>query len=164
MPERPLLIFSVPVPASRSNLGGGAAAPRLPGHSRQVDRLTPRFEALRESFASDSQLARRSIEGTDPDRVIVLETVGAVEEFAKAVRRIDGMEWLGEFDDEELPADADFADPADPAAPLSGRVYLILSNQQAIEQLLSLWARYRADPNAGALQRQVGKCQSGAYR
>lgn len=147
MPQQPLLIFPAPASASRSNLHGGAAVPRLPGHARQTARLAPRFDALRQGFASDDQAARLSADGTDPDRVVVLETVGSVENFARAVRRIEGMEWLGEFDDEELPADEDFADPNNPTTHLSGRVYLILTNQEAIEQLLSLWSRYQADPN-----------------
>jgi hypothetical protein len=80
--------------------------------------------------------------------VVVLETVGSVEDFSRAVARIPGMGFLGEYDVEDLPADEAFADPADPTALLSGRVYLVVSNLQAISQLLSLWAHYQADPNA----------------
>lgn len=156
MPQRPLLIFPPPSSVSRSSLHGGGAAATLPGHSRQVSRLGPRFETLRQSFDSTSPSAQLSPDGADPDRVVVLETVGTVEEFSRAVQRIPGMSFLGEHDVEDLPADEDFADPSEPAAPLSGRLYLVLSNQQAIHQLLSLWARYQADPDAD-LGRGLGR-------
>lgn len=148
MPQRPLLIFPAPAPASRSTLGGGGGSGNLPSHGRQVSRLEPRFELLQQSFQAGSPLAQLSPDGADPDRVVVFETVGSDMEFSRAVQRIPGMAFLGEYDADDLPPDEDFADPDDPTSPLSGRVYLIVSNQQAITQLLSLWNRYQADPNA----------------
>ncbi|MCB2572929.1 hypothetical protein KQ718_17215, partial [Listeria monocytogenes] len=71
------------------------------------------------------------------------ETVGAVEDFAKAVKRIEGLEWLGEIEVDELPPDEDFHDLEHPEKPLKGRLYLVLTNQQALTELLSLWRRYR---------------------
>jgi hypothetical protein len=81
--------------------------------------------------------------------VIVLETVGAVADFLSAVRRIPDMEWLGEIDEEDIPADDDFfaldaSGHAKPDTLLRGRLYLVFSNQRAMAELLSLWNRWKS--------------------
>ena len=38
----------------------------------------------------------------------LLETVGTVDDFIRAVERVPGMEWLAEVEDEEIPPDDDF--------------------------------------------------------
>ncbi len=147
MAQHPLIIFPAPAEATRSDLTQDRRRPEVPPHARHIARLAPRFEALQLSFAEPGQQAQESLGGADPDRVIVLETVGSVQDFAGAVRRIEGMGWLGEFM-EDHPADEDFVAPPGSGPRISGRVYLILSNQQALRQLLSLWNRYQANPGA----------------
>lgn len=86
------------------------------------------------------------IEGAEPERVIVLETVGSVRDFINAVRKIRGMEWLAEVD-EEMAADQDFYLPAHRSDPVSGRLYLVMTNQAALAELLRLWNAYQTNPN-----------------
>jgi hypothetical protein len=50
-------------------------------------------------------------------------------------------------DADEIPADEDFQDPKHPERPLSGRLFLVLTNQDALRQLLSLWNAYRKEPD-----------------
>ncbi|MGE0823084.1 MAG: S8 family peptidase [Candidatus Binatia bacterium] len=87
--------------------------------------------------------------GTAPEQVIVFETVGAVENFLTAIRHTVGMSWLADWAEEEIPPDEDFylEDMKKRDENLSGRLYLVMSNQKAIEQMLSLWEQYKADPN-----------------
>jgi hypothetical protein len=80
--------------------------------------------------------------------VLVLEIVGTVDEFVRAVRRIPGLEWLAEWDIDDLAADDDFYRLADRTRVLSGRLFLIMSNQDAMEQFLALWRQYGQNPNA----------------
>jgi hypothetical protein len=66
-----------------------------------------------------------------------------------AVRNIEGLEWLGEVEEEDIPPDDDFfvADPdGAPKAEkmLRGRLFLVLSNHQALQQMLSLWNSWKA--------------------
>lgn len=145
MARHPLLVFPTPVSAERSSLTARGSPPRVPSHDRQVARLAPRFEDLRRSFEEDTATARLAVDGADPERVLVLEVAGSVEDFANAVRRIPGMQWMGEFDDER-PADEDFSIAGRPQAPVSGSVYLVMSDRRAMGQLLSLWERYRDAP------------------
>jgi len=89
---------------------------------------------------------RADVEGAEPEKVIVLETVGSISDFFNAVRRIDGMEWLAEVD-EEISSDVDFYRPDRREAPVSGRLFLIMTNRAALDELLRLWAAYQANPD-----------------
>ena len=75
---------------------------------RQSERLTPRFQVLQNAF--DARRTRLQVEaaGLAPEDVVVLETVGPVGEFVSAVGRIQGLEWLGEIEEEDIPPDDDF--------------------------------------------------------
>lgn len=76
----------------------------------------------------------------------MIETVGSIENFANAVKRIVGLEWMGEIEIDEITPDEEFYDETKPDKELSGRLYLVMTNQQALEQMLSLWRRYQEDP------------------
>ena len=46
--------------------------------------------------------------GIQPELALVLETVGSVQNFIGAVRRVEGLEWLGELTLTDIPPDDDF--------------------------------------------------------
>ena len=151
MAGQPLLILPTPgEPAARRQRPRGASSPRLPSRDRQVERLTPRFEALEQAFIDRRARIESDASGLVPEEVLVLETVGAISDFIVAVRNV-GMEWLGELEDVDIPPDDDFFVPdtktSEPTEkPLSGRLFLVLSDQRALSQLLSLrdqWAAGR---------------------
>ena len=85
--------------------------------------------------------------GAVPEQTIVFETIGTVEDFFKAVIKVQGMEWLGEFDESDILPDDDFFVEEKKDKRLNGRLYLIMTNQQAMHDLLSLWNGYRNDPD-----------------
>jgi hypothetical protein len=85
-------------------------------------------------------------DGIDPKAVLVLEAVGSVDNFANAVRRIEGLDWLGEFDVDDIVQDEDFYDEENPERLLSGRLYMVSSNSRALQELQSLWRRYVDNP------------------
>jgi hypothetical protein len=87
-----------------------------------------------------------------PDRVIVFEVAGRVDDFAKAVARVPGLEMLGETET-DFAADEDFSviddrkgregqDRLDKA--ISGRFYLTSPDTAALNQLLGLWDQWQA--------------------
>jgi hypothetical protein len=92
---------------------------------------------------------RTEAAGLAPEEVIVLETVGPVEDFIVAVRNIEGLEWLGEVEEEDIPPDDDFfvadREGARTEKAIRGRVFLVFTNQQALRQILSLWNTWQAD-------------------
>ena len=150
MPERPLLILPTPTePAKRSKKTGRGGRPHLPTRDRQAERLTPRFTVLQETLDARRARLRTESSGVIPEEVIVLETVGPIDNFIVAVRNIEGLEWLGEVEEEDIPPDDDFFVADRDGAPqaekmLRGRLFLILSNHQALQQMLSLWNSWRA--------------------
>jgi len=147
MIQLPLLFFPTPERATRGSAGGGGGgALHLPGTGRQGKRLLPKLEALQKSFDLRSVDLQKDPDGIDPEQVLVLETIGSVDDFFKAVRRIDGLDWLGEHDLAGITPDDDFFDEEKPDKLLSGRAYLMMSNQRALQEMLSLWDRYKTNP------------------
>ncbi|MDM8515661.1 S8 family peptidase [Desulfobacterales bacterium HSG16] len=145
MPELPLLFFPTPEAASRSSLGGGRGDVHLPSHQRQGKRLSPIFDRLQKAFNARRVEIMQNMAGIDSEQVLVIETVGSVDNFANAVKRIDGLEWMGELEIDEIVPDQDFYDEKKMDKELSGRFYLVMTNQRALDEMLSLWRRYQAD-------------------
>lgn len=147
MPDRPLLLLPRPEAAEREKLPSAPARIHRPSHTRQGQRLSPVFTRLQTEFAARRAELQQTAAGADPEQVLVIETVGSVEDFANAVRRVDGLEWMGEIETDEILPDEDFYDENRTDRALSGRLYLVMTNQRALDELVSLWRRYLADPN-----------------
>jgi hypothetical protein len=92
-----------------------------------------------------------------PDRVIVFEIAGTIQNFLKAVSRIDGLEFMAEYD-ADFVADEDFAvldirrgkegeDRTEKVVP--GRLYLAMPDVRALEELMSLWERWSRGESLG---------------
>ena len=84
----------------------------------------------------------------------MLETIGSIGDFIRAMGRIKGMEWMGELEREDIPPDDDFFAPDVKQKPkpdklLSGRIFMIFTNQRALEEMLSLWARWKRNGELG---------------
>lgn len=98
-------------------------------------------------------MERRRIEiqdsaaGIQPELALVLETVGSVEKFINAVRRIQGLEWLGEFEVDDIAPGEGFEDEKDPEKPLSGHLYLVMTDALALRQIQSLFDRWKQNPD-----------------
>ena len=93
---------------------------------------------------------------------MVLETVGTVDDFIRAVERVPGMEWLAEVEDGEIPPDDDFFALADdgearPDKTLRGRMFMVFANQSALRQMISLWEEWRSNQT---VPRNFGKWKS----
>ena len=143
MAERPLLIFPAPELVSRSKLGGGSGKIHKPTHTRQGQRLSPLFAQLQQVFDNRCVEVQQTMAGVDPEQVLVIETIGSIENFANAIKKIEGLEWMGEIEADELPSDQDFYDEKNADKTLGGRLYLVMSNQRALSEMLSLWNRYK---------------------
>lgn len=145
MTERPLLIFPAPELASKSKLGGGPGKIHRPTHTRQGQRLSPLFAKLRQAFDNRCVEIQRTMAGIDPEQVLVIETIDSIEDFANAIKKIDGLEWMGEIEVDELAPDQDFYDEKNADKILEGRLYIVMTNHKALNEMLSLWNRYRDD-------------------
>lgn len=144
MPERPLIVLPAPTHASRGRSPGGGNIPHLPGRARQGQRLGPQFDTLRTYFEQKTVELRASAAGQISEDVIVFETVGSVANFLNGARLVAGLDFLAERDVEDIAPDGDFYDEGRADARLAGRVFLVMSNQQALAQLLRLWQGFQA--------------------
>jgi hypothetical protein len=146
----PLLFFSNRAAADRNRLPGGSGRVRVPGIERQRTRIGPQLAVLRQAFETKRIELQQTAPLENPELVLVLEVVGSVSHFARAVGRVPGLEWLFELSEDQIPQDDDFHLEEDDqrASLLSGRLYLLGTNREALDQLLALWERYQRNPEA----------------
>ena len=78
----------------------------------------------------------------------MIETIGSIEDFINAVERIEGLEWLGEFELEDIESEYGFEDESDPQKPLKGQLFLVMTDQRALQEIQSLFRRWEKDPGA----------------
>jgi len=149
MPLKPLLMFPAPQALERRDArSGGTSTVHKPTPARQRERLSPQFTRLQQAFENHRVVLQENADGIIPEKVLVLEIIGSVDNFVSAVRHAN-IEWIGEWINDLIPADEDFFNPDHREDPLSGRLFLTMTDGAALQQLLGLWNRWRRDPDAG---------------
>lgn len=141
----PLLVFPRPILAERAKRGGGPDKISRPHRSDQASRLTPQFQRLQEALDRQSFALQDNPLGLQPEQVLVLETVGSIENFASAIRRVPGLEWLGESELRDIPPAHGFENSKNADSDLSGQLFLVMSDQAALRQLRSLFDQWKND-------------------
>ena len=150
MPDRPLLIFPSPGrPLGPKRSGGGSDRLRFPSRTRQAVLLDSRFERIERWFRERKLRLQAESHDLVPEEVLVLETVGSVEDFAKAVEKVEGLEWLAEYEQPDVAPDEDFFetdtdDKRRDDRQLGSRLFLVSANQSGLREVLSLWHRWKA--------------------
>lgn len=156
MPERPLLVL--PSPQTVEPRSGTPHPPpklALISRDRQGQRIGPKFLRLQSALSDPDELARlqRDSSSIAPERAIVLEVGGQVEDFYRLVNRIPGLEYLAE-DETQFEPDEDFYWENKPDKLVTGRLYLAMPDLRALQELVSLWNRYqREEPFSHGLTR-----------
>lgn len=85
MPEYPLLVFPSPIRAERARRGGGGGNIRRPAPGQQAQRLAHKFERLQSAMEGQRVALRDNSHGLQPEKALVLETIGPIQDFIKAV-------------------------------------------------------------------------------
>ncbi|CEF22411.1 S8 family peptidase [Xanthomonas citri] len=143
----PLLMFpqarTIPPPKGRPIVIG---QPHVPGHGKQVERLDAQLATLQQDFERYKASVSGSVAGLEPETVLVIEIAGSVNEFRQAVEAI-GLEWMGEWDIDDIPPDEDFFERNTKGErtnkAVKGRMFLSLGNEAGMRELLSLWEKWR---------------------
>jgi hypothetical protein len=154
MPERPLL--RLPNPNATEVPGGPRPVPNLrkPTKVRQRDRFAPLFDRLQTVLARPGQPIELQDDPTAlaPERVIVFEIGGTVQNFLKALSKVEGLEFMAELETEFVPSE-DFAVTKEgrdvTGKDVPGRLYLAMPDLQALRQLVALWERWKNDQPLG---------------
>ena len=154
MAERPIILFSTPTTSAKSKRSGGSPSIQYPTHSRQVNRLQPKMASLQNALLTLQQ----STAGIESERTLVFEVVGSTNDFYTAVRKWgEDAEWIFDIPT-EVSATDDFYEykedketkehtRRDDKSVIGGKIYCILTNARALQEMLQLWERFKSDPN-----------------
>jgi hypothetical protein len=145
MAQNPLLVFPRPALAGRAIRPHGPGRLHLPDARDQGQRLAPQLLRLQRAMENRRLALKDSSLGLQPEQALVLETIGPIENFIKAVRKIPGLEWLSEFEVDEIEPEFGFHDDAHPERPLRGFLFLVMTDQRALNELHRLFSRWRKD-------------------
>lgn len=147
MSERPLLLFPEPQVADKTK--GHSVPPGKifkPNAQRQFQRLTPVFGELTRAFALKNIVVQQSTIGINPEYALVFEVIGSVDDFYKAVNKVEGLEWIFDQTTDNIEPDEYFYQQNDEGevvdTSFNGRVYCVMTNLSAMNELLSMWRRY----------------------
>ncbi|NVN37916.1 S8 family peptidase [Komagataeibacter swingsii] len=143
----PLLVFpQAKTIAPPKGNGFPTSQPHVPGHGKQVARLDAQLTTLQQDFDRYKASVSGSVAGLEPETVLVIEIAGSVNEFRQAVEAI-GLEWMGEWDVDDIPPDEDFFERNTKGErtnkAVKGRIFLSLGNEAGMRELLSLWEQWR---------------------
>src|SRR5680860_1505383 len=101
MAQHQLLIFPEPARAERAPRRGGGGKVRFPETRRQAERLAPQFQRLQRAMDRQRLALQNNALGLQPEQVLVLETIGPIQNFINAAKKV-GLELLGEFELDEI--------------------------------------------------------------
>lgn len=156
-PERPIILFGSPQTADRNIKGGGAPIISFPSHAKQVSRLQPKLETLQKVIDDNKILLQQSPTGIEPEKTLVFEVSGELSSFYTAVKNLGSdAEWIFDTSEYMLVSD-DFyvcktdrrtkAISRDETKPqFTGKVYCVLANNRALDEMVSLWKSYSKNP------------------
>lgn len=148
MPDRPLILFPSPERADREHKPSVFTRTVKPSFGRQFTRLQPSFNVLKTAFEQKAVKVQQSPVGINPDFALVFEIIGTVDNFYTAVQHTEGLEWIFDSESDPFEPDDDFYQVDKVSGErvddfLNGKLYCVMSNQQAMSQLLSLWQRHK---------------------
>jgi len=143
MAERPIILFPEPQLADRDKRRKNPMPiMNKPTFRKQYNRLQPAFNVLKDAFEKKRIQIQNAPVGMNPEYALVFEVVDSVDSFYTAVKNSEGLEWLFDKESFDIEPDEDFYYDKDKTKNLSGKVYCVMSNQEAMEQMLSCWRRF----------------------
>jgi len=148
MPEYPLLFFPAPTLAERAKRGGGGGQVRLPVPAHQAGRLSPQFVRLSQAMNRHRIQLQGNAASIQPEQALVLETIGPVQNFINSVQKVEGLEWLGECELEDIEPEHGFEDEKDPEKRLKAQLFLVMTDQRALRELQNLFTQWQQTPDA----------------
>ena len=160
MANSPLIFFADPVPVVKAQRYGRGANFYRPPHERQIERLAPQFATLQSAMNNGRVRIEQNPDAVEPEYTLVLEVAGDPSDFKTAVRNTQGIEWLFEVVDNSVPNGEDFYrlknDQRDDSKTMTFKYFCILTNQRALEEILSLWQEFQKDENCAFPYGQAG--------
>jgi len=145
MDMKPILTFNTPKKGGkRGKLPSGGGKPHTPGLNAQASRIFPKVEQLEAQFSEHIQLST-SPEGLQPEKVLVLEVAGEVQDLAKSLAKVPDFDVLAQnliesnFQDEVF-----YSEKNGKIKPVTKNAYLAMSNQAGLRKLHAMWNRFKS--------------------
>ncbi|MFV1984370.1 MAG: S8 family peptidase [Thiohalomonadales bacterium] len=143
---KPILIFPKPEIKKRPiGKRQARAKQHIPSHARQKVRLVTAFNLLETNF--NNGILSVDPAGYAPERTLVFETAGSIDDFYNAVSKIAGLYFLQEILGADFEPDDDYytinkkGQKKDTTQ--KSFVYLTMANQKALNQIMSYWNNYK---------------------
>ncbi len=102
----PLLVFPNPVVAAPPRgTPRPIGQPHFREHSQQSKFLKKYFAEIGNTFSSYKASVATNMDDFEPETVLVFEVAGEVGDFAQAIGEVTGLDWLGEWDVDDIQPD-----------------------------------------------------------
>ena len=145
--EYPILMLPDPAEQVKGKRNGRGPIIHRPDIKTQAGRLKPKLDRLVNAMNQHRARVQSSPDGLEPEYALVFEVAGSLDSFYGAVKKLEGLEWMFDFDDEDMQPDEFFYDENHVEESFKGRVYCIMSDQKALSQVINLWNRYQREPD-----------------
>ncbi len=142
----PHLLFPVPAQAARTRPSAGGKRETAEEHRTQVRRIVPQLKRLQAAMEAQRISLQGNMLGIQPELALVLEIKGKLEDFFKAVKNVPGLEFLDELNVENQELSGDIPHSAMPAEPKLHRLYLVMTDERALQELVGLFDAWRRNP------------------
>ena len=143
MPQKKYIPFPDYITIGREKLNGGRNTIKSPSRKQQKDKFDGPMRELTRTMESRLAEIKDETAGLDPDMVLVLETVGSVSNFHTAVKNTQGFSWLVDSISESIEENEEFyKDSAPSGKELKCKLYMLLTNKTALNELLKLWDKF----------------------
>ncbi|MEA2496676.1 MAG: hypothetical protein QOJ29_4587, partial [Thermoleophilaceae bacterium] len=161
MPDRVPLPLQPPTRDVRRGVQRPRPRPEGPGAAAQQQRLGPVFGRLGAALAHERLQMTNEPEAVAPEYVLVLELAGELDDFASAVSRVDGLEYLTEelgdrYEDTETFAAVDHRTGR--RSPMRRELFVVATDERAaaeLERLWDMWQREEQLPYGSRLWKTV---------
>lgn len=146
MSEYPFI--RLPQSDSERYVGNQRQIPKVskPAISDQAQLVFPKLNRLREVLDARKMEVLVDTPSIEPEYALVIETYEPIQEFFKAVKNIEGLEWLAEFELADIEP-TEYFHHQDDEKSLNGQLMIVLSDIKATNQFIGLWERYVENNN-----------------
>jgi len=146
MAKKPLLIFPRPTLGTKSSKPPGRGNLHFPSSEQQIERLDVAISNLDRVLENQNAFLGLNPANLVTEMILVLEIAGLLDDFFKAVAETPGMEFLAEYREEVIPDQNFYATNSEGERiekPFGARLFLTMTNQRALGELLSYWNEYK---------------------
>jgi len=146
---KPVLIFPKPAILKRPKGKPNFRKMNTPSPAQQGLRLNTKINQLTNNLKTG--ILSGDPAGFSPERTLVLETINTIADFYRAASKIEGLELIQEFYEDEISPENDFyyldKSGEKKTEKLTRYAYLTMTNQTALEKLIKYWQNYTKHKN-----------------